>query len=85
MITATLRNITKEGDVVSFYVQYSNNEERNYRYKIEDFNKAELDVAIKNEILGFESKNLKFDALKTYLGKTYSVSKDSLIEAKEVK
>jgi hypothetical protein len=82
MTTATLKNITKENDNVSFYVQYSNGEERNYRFPIENYQLSLLADQVKAEILKFDSLDAKFAPIQALVGKTFQLTKGTLMEVK---
>lgn len=81
-MNATLKNITKESDQVSFFVQYSNGEERNYRFPIEGFNLALLTTQVKTQIEEFNSIEAKFAPIQAFIGKTFELVNGTLKEVK---
>lgn len=82
MITATLQNVTKEGQTVSFYVIYSEGTERNYRFPAENFQTNDLVTMVKNEIRSLEAIDTAFNTIVTLKGKTYKLVGDTLTEVK---
>jgi hypothetical protein len=81
-ITATLQNVTREGDNVSFMINYSNGEQRNYRSPIEGFTLSQITSQVKSDLEAFESLEAKFNPLKTYMGKQYQLVNGKLVEVK---
>lgn len=82
MTTAQLTNITREGLQISFFVQYSNGEERNYRFPADTFVQNELVMAVKNDIRQFDSVDVVLLNISKLKGKVYKLVGDNLVEIK---
>jgi hypothetical protein len=81
-INILLKQKTLEGDIASFYVQFSNGQEKNYRFPVEGFVISQLIDAVIADLTRLNSIQTKFDAIDAFVGKTFELVNGQLKEVK---